>query len=491
MQPNHSEQGILVVDDDRLVRMYAHGVLQQNGHPCTLANNAEEAIEELSTQSFALVITDVMMPGRSGIELIKFIKANHPDVATIMMTGLDEQRIACAAIALGVYSYLVKPFEPNELVVNVRNCIRHQRMKRELANDKMRLEAEVRQKTNAIRKEAEKSNLARQKAEHISHTLEVQAAQLRRANKALTSEINERQEAEKERDKLNSRLIEVSRQVGMAEMATGVLHNVGNALNSVNVSITCMSEKLRHSKVHRLIQVSQMIQENADDLGHFLSSDDRGKHLPAFMSELATLMQRETDFLRSEIEGVGRHVEHIKEIVAAQQSFGSRLCIRRNVEPTDMVEQALSISSSKITRHEINVIREYCDNLPAISIDQHKVVQVLVNLISNAIDAVKHIPTKKVTIRVSREEDNRIQFCVSDTGLGIAADDMPQLFQHGFTTKDDGHGFGLHNSAIVAQSLGGSLSAASDGPGHGASFRLLIPIICPQVNNVEHTECLN
>ena len=126
-------------------------------------------------------------------------------------------------------------------------------------------------------------------------------------------------------------------------------------------------------------------------------------------------------------------------------------------------------------QHGIRVVREF-DEVPLVSVDKHKVLQILVELIRNAKYACDESgkTDKLLTIRIGPTA-NGVRISVIDNGVGIAAENMQRLFTHGFTTRQSGHGFGLHSGALAAQELGGSLQAKSEGLGCGAAFILELP----------------
>src|SRR5262249_46481984 len=138
------------------------------------------------------------------------------------------------------------------------------------------------------------------------------------------------------------------------------------------------------------------------------------------------------------------------------------------------------INLSYIEKRGVEIVREYAQ-LPPVLLDQHRVLQILINLVSNAVRAAKDDQTtpRRVTLRIKEEAaagSSQIVFQVSDTGVGIAPENMKKIFTYGFTTHTDGHGFGLHSSANVAKEMGGDLTAASEGPGRGATFTLRLPL---------------
>jgi len=302
------------------------------------------------------------------------------------------------------------------------------------------------------------------------------AEQLSQANDELEQVIAERERGELEREKMHHMLVEASREAGMAEVATGVLHNVGNVLNSVNVSATLLMDELRGSRVSSLVRVSDEIAKHHDDLADFVTVDERGKHLPRLMGQLSGSLQNERDSQVQELQSLIENVEHIKEIVNTQQSLATVGGAREMLQLVDLVHEAVKMNGPTIARHDVQVVYEL-DDVPAVSSERHKILQILVNLIGNAVGATKECEHEPPTIHLSVATDgDNVCARVRDNGTGIAPENLNRIFTHGFTTKADGHGFGLHSSALAAQDLKGSLSVHSDGPGCGAEFILQIPV---------------
>jgi PAS domain S-box-containing protein len=290
-------------------------------------------------------------------------------------------------------------------------------------------------------------------------------------------EITERKKNEEELKKLNSQLLDASRRAGMAEVATGVLHNVGNVLNSVNVSAMLISDRLGKSRSVHLSNVSGLLRENAANLGEYLTSDPKGKLLPGFIHSLAERLAAEQAELIQEMEGLSKNISHIKEIVAVQQSYATVSGIIESLPAKGLVEDALEMNGAAFDRHHIDVVREFND-VPLVRVDKHKVLQILINVIRNAKYAVSESsrPEKRIDVRIAANGNNRVKIAVADNGVGIAKENLARIFAHGFTTKHDGHGFGLHSSALAANEIGGSLSVHSAGVGQGATFTLELPM---------------
>ena len=273
------------------------------------------------------------------------------------------------------------------------------------------------------------------------------------------------------------RLIELSRLSGMAEVATGVLHNVGNVLNSINVSTTIVADRLQASRVGQLSEVARLFKENTPNIGEFLTDDPKGQRLLPYLDKLSEHLVQERDELCTELEGLVEHVGHVKEIVAMQQTYARTSGVLEIVAFHSLIEDALRMTQSEMDRHGVQ-LRKEIEAVPMITTDRHKVLQILLNLLRNAKDAVKAGLTmpREITVRVDSIGTEGVRFQLMDNGVGIPTDNLARIFVHGFTTKKEGHGFGLHSGALAAQQLGGSLSAKSGGLGCGATFTLELPL---------------
>ena len=273
------------------------------------------------------------------------------------------------------------------------------------------------------------------------------------------------------------RLIDLSRLSGMAEVATGVLHNVGNVLNSVNVAATIVGDHLRESRVNRLGELVGVLQDHHSDLNDYLGNDPRGQRVLPYLASLARHLEEERDLLGKEVASMAQHISHIKEIVATQQTYARSSGVYEKVELTEVMDDVVGIAEAGMERHSID-LRTESEPLPPINTDRHKVLQILLNLLRNAKDAVKASGNqeRKIRIQMLRVNDERVVIRVADNGIGIEPASLVRIFSHGFTTKRDGHGFGLHSGALAAKQLGGSLSVDSPGTGGGATFTLELPI---------------
>jgi two-component system NtrC family sensor kinase len=323
-------------------------------------------------------------------------------------------------------------------------------------------------------------------------------AELTTANKMLKTDITERKHAEEELrkakeqtekskeqvEKINvqlestyNKLMKASHQAGMTEVATDVLHNVGNVLNSVNVSATLITEKIMNSEVTNLGKLADMIAQHGDDMSAFLTKDPKGKLIPTYLSEVSKQLINEHNEIVEKLQSLIKNIEHIKEIVKMQQMYARASGVEISTTLEEIIEDAIQINHVGFERHKIKLTKEF-QELGDITIDRQKVLQILVNLISNANYALKNHKNKQksLNIKLYKHGESRIRIQVTDTGIGIPKENIKEIFRHGFTTKKHGHGFGLHSCALAAKEMGGSLTARSNGPGKGATFILELPL---------------
>ena len=297
---------------------------------------------------------------------------------------------------------------------------------------------------------------------------------------AMVQDITERREAEDELERVHKQLLTASRQAGMAEVATNVLHNVGNVLNSVNVSASMVAEGIKRSKCAGLGRVAMLFNQHAADLAAFVNGP-QGRHLPAYLTELANDLLTERDTAVAELTALRANVEHIKEIVAMQQGYARLGGIIEIVDVRTLVDDSLRMNEGAFNRHGVTIVRDF-EDVPAVPVDKHKVLQILVNVIRNAKYAcseAKGAGERRITVRV-RASGSAVLISIIDTGVGIPRENLNRIFNYGFTTRAEGHGFGLHSAALAARELGGTLQAQSPGPGMGATFTLTLPLARPE-----------
>jgi len=303
-------------------------------------------------------------------------------------------------------------------------------------------------------------------------------ARVRERTAELLAEVEERKRMQREVERIHRDLVDASRRAGMAEVATDVLHNIGNALNSVNVSAGVVAQRIRASRQTKVSQVADLLREHAGDLGLFLTQDSRGRQVPSYLAELANHLAEERAAVVGEIDRLSGKVEEIKALVATQQSYATDVVVQELESIPTLVEDALRMNATWLAQRNVRVVKQF-DPVPRILADRHKVVRILENLISNACEAMadSKAPEPILTLRVGMHGEKRVRICVTDTGVGVAPENLTRIFAHGFAARQDGHGFGLHSGSLAARQMGGELWVDSEGPGKGATFSLELPCV--------------
>jgi len=299
-------------------------------------------------------------------------------------------------------------------------------------------------------------------------------AALQRANEELEQRVAERTE---QLHAAQQELLDRARHAGMAEIANSILHNLGNALTGITVSSTVLRERIQGVPIASLGRAASLLLERpSEELGAFLTQDERGRQLPEYLGKLHTRLEEERKLLLSECSVLATKIEHATSVIATQQNYArSRIRLSEKARLRELLEDAVRLCA--VGDHIDKILqREYGEEEPEFY-DRHVIVQILVNFISNAKNAVRERPGNtqpRITLSV-RQDSQQTAVAVSDNGVGFDASVKPRLFTHGFTTRAKGHGFGLHSSALSAQALGGRIEAHSDGLGLGARFELILP----------------
>ena len=266
-----------------------------------------------------------------------------------------------------------------------------------------------------------------------------------------------------------------ARLAGMAEVASGVLHNVGNALNSISVSASVVRSRLDGPNAEGLDKVAEICCMHESEFVRFVSETERGQALPQFLKGLCERLSQDRKLACLELDRIRKSIQHVAQVIKVQQGCVGGRTSWDVVNPGDLVRDARELvvaSGTSGTR----IVEEFEEAWP-VRTHTGQAVQILANLIKNAFEAVALVAEdeRKIELRVSNHDDGQVRVEVEDNGTGIRAEDAARIFHHGFTTKDDGHGFGLHGAALAAKALGGALSVHSDGPNKGAVFTLILP----------------
>ncbi|HSR96876.1 MAG TPA: ATP-binding protein [Kofleriaceae bacterium] len=274
----------------------------------------------------------------------------------------------------------------------------------------------------------------------------------------------------------NHQLVEASRHAGMAEVATGVLHNVGNILTSVNVGIDVLNERARELPVERVRRAGELLGAAQTQGPIDPAKLDAGLR---YLTAIAGALDADRGKLLGGLATLRDHIGHINRVVTAQNGYARTGGVLEQIELATLIEQAIGLGCADSERHGLEIARRVDEGL-AVTVDRHRVLQILVNLLANARDSITQLvkagteTARRITITASVDGGSLV-LAVEDTGGGIAPESLLKIFTAGFTTKPKGHGYGLHSSALAAEQLGGTLRCSSEGLGRGAMFILRVP----------------
>ncbi|MEE9384804.1 MAG: ATP-binding protein [Nannocystaceae bacterium] len=276
-------------------------------------------------------------------------------------------------------------------------------------------------------------------------------------------------------EQVQSELPEASRRAGMAELATGVHHNIGNILSSVNVRVEVLVELFRGARLSNLTKVADLLHGSSDLLTPLLAAP-KGQLFVDHVTELARHQTDQEGAIESEIADVCSSIDAVQEIVALQQSHAGAPGVREFVDVAELIDGALRMERERFEQLGIEVHATH-KGVDKTWLERAKVLQIVMNLVSNAIHALQAsgIGHGQLFVGTARNGPDLV-IEVRDDGLGIPPENIDRIFNHGFTTKKEGHSFGLHYCANAAAEMRGSLRVISEGTGHGACFRLKLPI---------------
>lgn len=314
----------------------------------------------------------------------------------------------------------------------------------------------------------------------IGHTKTNLAGEVNEVS-GILMDITKRKEAEEKLNTLHQQLVSSARRAGMTDVATAVLHNVGNILNSVNVSMGMITENVNLEQINKLLAIEKLILEHKANLPEYLTNDEKGKLIPDYLLALTQKFAGSYKLVLEEVRNLKEKLEHIKQITLMQKTLSGASDVKEKIFLPEVIDAAISICIKELERKGITIIKEFTQT-PFIETDKSKVMQILINLIQNAKDSLQaesKKKNKKIAISIIADDNKTYQVIIEDNGTGISVENLTKIFSFGFTTKEHGHGFGLHSSALSAKELGGKLEAYSSGIGSGAKFILTLPISNP------------
>lgn len=414
---NPEDFRILIVDDEVAIReMFAASL--RDTYECETAASADEALAQLAVRSCALVISDMMMPGRNGVELLRDIKSRYPDTAVIMVSGVDRPQRVCDALRVGAFDYLIKPCELDVLTLAVERALERRALQRTARTYKAHLESQ-------------NIELANQKAEL---------------------------------ERLQAQLVHTEKMASLGQLAAGIAHELNNPAGFVYGNMDLLRDYL--NRLQELLTVYDQIN----------LSDEAAQTVAAAKHRID--YERLVGELDSIISDCREGSERICNVVKNLRLF-SRLdeAEVKQIEIHGGIDSTIRLLSRYFSSGEITVGRNYQD-LPLVSCYAGQLNEVWMNLLVNAAQAI----TGKGEIGIAtRVEGDSVVIEISDTGMGIPEDKLSRIFDPFFTTKPvgEGTGLGLSISYGIIERHGGTITATTK-VNVGSTFTVKIPIEAPE-----------
>jgi len=476
---------ILIVDDNEKNLYSLSRLLESSGHRTVCVNSGQRALQKLLVQPFALILLDVQMPEIDGFETARLIKAREKtrNIPILFITAVrKEEGFVNTGFQLGAVDYITKPVDPNLLQNKVQVFLRLHQQEQELALLNNTLEERVMERTRALQSanaslqhEISVRQKTEEKLELLVSELETKNSELAKAEETvreLNADLGRRVEERTAQLKSTQKeLLEKAHKAGMADIASGVLHNVGNILSSVITSGEIIKQNLASSKLLSFSSANGLLRQNMHRYKDFFSIDPKGERLLSHYLALEGKLVNEQKMYQTDVERILDKAALIRDVVMAQQDYATGGFQSEMLKLDDCVEDALKIQEADIRLYRVEIVKHFKPT-PKLFIQRGKTIHILVNLLKNAREAT--LEKKRIVIRVEKKGE-LAYIAITDSGRGIAAENLNRIFSHGFTTKKGGHGFGLHSCAIAMMEMGGRMWAESDGIGKGASFILEFP----------------
>ena len=408
-----ADRRILIVDDEAGVRqMFAEHL--RESFECKTAASADEALVELAARPYALVISDMMMPGRNGIELLREISSRYADTAVIMISGVDRPQRVRDALRVGAFDYLIKPCELGVLTLSVERA----------------LERRALQRTARIYKDH----------------LESQNVELATRKREL--------------ERLQAQLVHTEKMASLGQLSAGIAHELNNPAGFVYGNMDLLQGYV--SELSKLFDAYDQV----------VLPRDAALLVDSVKTQIS--YERLMGDLNSIISDCREGAQRICDVVKNLRLF-SRLdeAQLKSIDIHGGIDSTIRLLSSYFGTGHIVLRRDYTD-LPPVYCYAGQLNQVWMNLLVNAAQAIRNQGEVTVSTRL---EGNAAVIAISDTGSGIPEDKLSRIFDPFFTTKPvgEGTGLGLSISYGIVERHGGTIAVAS-GVGKGTTFTVTIPI---------------
>jgi len=408
-----AKERVLIVDDEEPVRNVFSECLSPR-YDCRTAESVNEALGYLAESEFAVVITDIIIPGISGIELLRKIIENYPYTAVIMVSGVDRTQRALDAVRLGAFDYLIKPCDLDVLELTVERALERRTLLLNARQYKLDLEAR-------------NAELASGKAEL---------------------------------ERLQAQIIHSEKMASLGQLAAGIAHELNNPVGFIYGNMDILNQ----------------CTNGLTDLLNFYDESVLPADIVAGAAAIKEKIDYEASLedLTSIIADCLDGAQRIRDIVQNLRTF-SRLD-EAEFTKSDIhegIDSTIRLLSRYYSADNITLVRDY-GNLPPVEAYFGQLNQVWMNLLVNAAQAVSTGGEVRVVTRHSGES---VSVTISDTGSGIAPEHLNRIFDPFYTTKPVGEGTGLGLSITfgIVERHKGTIEVQSR-PGEGTSFTVALPV---------------
>ncbi len=281
---------------------------------------------------------------------------------------------------------------------------------------------------------------------------------------------------------------------GRLEVVDTILHNIGNAINSVAVGVDTVYEQLADDELSaRLTALGNALEAHQEDLGDYMTNHPQGQRVLPFIQALAADLREVDADLKRTVRRIRDKTTHIVDIVRTQKSYDNLSDNRKDIDLAEAFSSAINVLQDSIDKRNIQVEIDCDDAFSEIRIQESQFHQMIVNLVKNSIEAIDELdePNEVSFIRIrARSDADSLRIDVADDGIGIGAGQDKTIFSAGYTTKLKGTGLGLHSSANFVIATGGKISASSEGYGKGMTIHIELPCsrILPNHHSTQRTE---
>jgi signal transduction histidine kinase len=302
----------------------------------------------------------------------------------------------------------------------------------------------------------------------------VKANQEVERNEELMQTLEQRvQDRTTELKKAQEKLIDRAHREGQADIAASVLHNVGNILNSVSTSVDTTSRILKNNNLSRLHSANALLREHMASLADFIQNDPRGVKLMHYYLQLGEVLEHDVQQISHNCRRAGTLISSANDVIHAQQQYATAGIEAQPDNLVELLEGVLSLLEISLARHDITLQKNFSPVAPVI-VQKQQFIHIVLNILKNARESLQlsAVKDKCIQLTIEQRDTTRVTLTIADNGVGIAPHHLQKIFSFGFTTKKDGHGFGMHACANYMQQMGGSISVHSDGETRGAAFTL-------------------